>query len=150
MKFLHETGVIVDDHNSALTIIDGSMGAVEFPEELIWNLHKARPGSVFELAHTHPNGMSELSGRDEQTLKTWAFALYPFPLRMSVIAAEPFGDFTYKRFVGIVEPREHWLARGKGVRGFQIVKELDYLYFGTQFDEYQNWPGFLLHRSYEL
>lgn len=149
-KFQKETGVIIDDHNSALAVIDGSMGAVEFPPEFIWQLHRARPGVVFELAHTHPPGMNDLSARDRKTLKTWTFALYPFPARLSVTTwIKERRVFEYKRFLGLLEPREQWVDRGKGQRGFEIINELNVDYYEADFDDYQYWPGFLLKRSYD-
>lgn len=83
--FSHEVGAIISEQNQALSIIDGSPGHVDFPEDKIWEIHKFRPGYIHRLAHTHPTGMWEMSGRDKQTLKTWAFALYPFPIRLSTI-----------------------------------------------------------------
>lgn len=157
-KWQNEMGAIIAPNGSLLHLVPGTPSHVEFPSELIWKLHKAQPGVVYELAHTHPPGMTELSSRDIQTLKTWCYALEPFPLRMSTITQiDDKGGSYGKKFletiyIGLLESKEEWIARGKSKSGreFEVGK------YGTfQFDEsgvedwlYRAWEAILVKRSY--
>ena len=110
-----ESGVVVGLQNNALHYVDGDIGHVDFPEDLIWDLHKRVPGSVYKLAHTHPPGMYQLSRRDKQTLGTWAFALYPFPARLSTITERRImGEdtvFVETTYICHLESKSEWLKR---------------------------------------
>ncbi len=124
MKYLKESGAIITPQNYALTILTGTPGQVDFPEEMIWQFHKTNPGIVYKFAHVHPPGMTELSSRDIQTMKTWAFALYPYPIRMSTIVVEDLyydAIITETTFLSYLQPKEFWK---KGTqREFTIIQE---------------------------
>lgn len=145
MKYLREIGAIISETGRIVTLVDGEAGHVEFPEELIWDIHKKTPGKIFELAHTHPPGMLKLSSRDNQTLKTWAFALYPYPIRLSVISYDEGSiAFSKKLYLGRLEPKEVWIKRGKGVRIFETILEEE-----KKFRDPLKWEALLIQRSYE-
>lgn len=123
MNFKHEVGGIVNEFGETIAIIDGGMGHVEFPWDTIWELHNKRPGYIYKLTHTHPTGMSEMShNRDRITLKAWAWAMHPFPVRLSVVTWLPDeGRFIETDYMATVEPKEIWLERGKaGARKTEI------------------------------
>lgn len=126
--YVQETGAILSPNRTSLYIVEGSPGSVDFPPEVIWNLHKAQPGIVFCLSHVHPPEMTGLSGRDEMTLRTWAYSLAPFPARIATIAQTgraPYGiSFKETVYLGVLESKEEWIARGKeGPRKFEIIIE---------------------------
>lgn len=144
MNYLRETGAIISDANKIISLIDGEVGSVEFPEELIWEIHKKSPGKIFELAHTHPTDMSQASGRDKQTLKTWAFALYPYPIRLSVVTYDSTkGYFSKLRYLAVLEPKELWKNSGRE-RKFEII--IDDIKF---FRETDGWEKILIQKSYD-
>jgi hypothetical protein len=148
-KYKTENGVIVSSEGHGLHFVEGNPGAVEFPEELIWDIHKVQPGIIHEFAHTHPIGMWELSGRDKQTLKTWAFALYPFPARLSVLTYMPEAqNFNKVTALGILESKDSWIKRGKeGARKYRIILEEN---FSIEIDEWKPaWMQLLLDESYQ-
>lgn len=118
-----EAGVIVGQNDMALAMIKGTPGMVEFPEEVIWSLHKKSPGSILKLAHTHPPKMDRPSTRDIQTLETWAWALHPFPARLSVITLWDRNEFVEKTYIGTIQPKEEWIKNGKGDREVYIELE---------------------------
>ncbi len=124
MIFKRESGAIIGVDGQPLALIEGSEGAVEFPEELIWTLHKLSPGCINRLTHVHPTGMSQLSQRDLTTLKTWAFALYPFPPRLATIVEEFVEDedvLVERVYTGFLEPKETWKASERKERRFDVV-----------------------------
>jgi hypothetical protein len=149
-RFKTENGVIVSNEGHGLHFVTGSPGSVEFPEEVIWGLHQFSPGVIHELAHTHPIGMWELSARDKQTLKTWAYALYPFPARLSVITYMPQQkNFNKVTALGILESKEAWILRGKeGSRRYRVVLEENY---EIDREEWKPaWLQMLLEESYQF
>lgn len=138
MKFLNETGAIIDPHGHILHITEGEKYMVVFPQQLLHDLHKKSPGSVYLLAHTHPPGMTQLSHEDITTLKAQALAMYPFPARMSTITEVsteeksfvPFDDglrMVESIYLGFWEDKDSWRARiATGAvlpRKFTVVKE---------------------------
>lgn len=143
-KFITEMGAVISNDNDLLTYVEGTLGSVDFPEEFIWQLHKAVPGFVGKLAHTHPPGMTELSSRDELTMKAWAFALYPFPIRMSTITLGGGGFFIETTYLGLLEPKEIWIKKGKKERTFEIIKEHTFEFVLP----YSGWLGLLVKKSY--
>ncbi len=146
-KYRNEMGAIIDGNNRLLHMVDGSAGSVDFPEEVIWALHQMRPGLIFKLAHTHPPDMSNLSGRDKQTLKTWAFTLYPFPIRMSTITQIEDYGFLETTYFARLEPKESWVRRGKKTaRWFEILIEGSEEFY---IDSEMGWRGVLVEKSYE-
>lgn len=148
MKFAKECGVIVSSTNKALRYIEGEPTKVEFPEEIIWEIHKSSPGSIYKLAHTHPEGVTEPSARDLLTLKTWAFAMYPFPARMSIIYYNDKSEmFTEKVFVAHLQPKGEWLAQGKGVRELKIF--LEFVTTIASDDRVVPWEEWLINKTYE-
>lgn len=122
-KYKNEAGVIVGQNDTALRLIKGGVGSVEFPEDVIWDLHKKAPGSIFKLAHTHPPKMDKPSSRDLQTLETWAWAMYPFPARLSVITLWDRNEFVEKTYMATVQSKEEWLRNGKGIREVYVNLE---------------------------
>ena len=143
-KFAFETGAVVSNDGGILTYVDGNPGSVDFPEEFIWDLHKKSPGFVEKLAHVHPPGMIELSGRDKQTMKTWAFALHPFTLKMSTITLTGKEVFQETTYLGLLEPKETWEKRGKGIRGFEIRVDHIYEFYLPQ----SGWLGQITKKAY--
>lgn len=157
-QFQNETGAILDQHGRILQIVNGSAGAVEFPEETIWEFHKMSPGSIFALSHVHPPKMTELSHRDETTLRTWARAMYPFPFRIITIAEtqrftayDPLITFQETVYLGTWESKEVWITRGKDTpREYFYVKEKETLFNFPQ-DQKTGWYGeILIPKSYGL
>lgn len=144
-----ENGVIVSADGHGLHFVPGNPGSVEFPEEVIWEIHKKSPGLIHELAHTHPIGMWELSGRDKQTLKTWAFAMYPYPVRLSVITyLRDTQQFHKVTALAILEAKETWINRGKeGKRNFNIIVEENLSFDWTEWKP--AWMDWLISESYQ-
>ncbi len=145
MKFLQETGAIINPQNQILRLVDGNFVSVEFNPEIIWTFHKQSPGSVFAFCHTHPIGMDTLSRTDLIMFKGWGWALYPWPVRMFLITIKN-GNFVKNSWLGQLESKEEWIKRGKrGERNFQIIKEekneLGY--------DCLSWENILLDRSYK-
>ncbi len=133
MNFKYEVGALVDKEGQILHITEGDPGVVVFPQELIYQLHKANPGIIHCLAHTHPPGMTELSGEDKSTLKAQALWMYPFPARMSTItwtndlqrSGTINSGFIETRYLAFFEAKETWIARGKETpRKFYLIEEL--------------------------
>lgn len=123
INYKHEAGMLVSENDTAINIITGGVGHVDFPEELIWDLHKHRPGYLLKLAHTHPPRMDNPSARDIQTLETWAWALYPFPIRLSVITLWDRDKFVEKSYMTIIQPKEIWVEQGKNKREVKTFLE---------------------------
>ncbi len=152
LKFLHESGAVIGGSREVITMVDGEWGSVDFPEELIWKIHKENPGMIVELAHTHPPDMYQASPRDLQTLKTWAYALYPYPIRLSVISGQPDGS-NFKRtvYLAILEPKEIWLKHKDEERKFEVILERRHYVSGEFGDNIPyEWEQMLLQRSYVL
>jgi len=129
-EYKAETGVIVATYGEALHIVNGEVGHVDFPEDLIWDIHKKSPGIIYKFAHTHPPEMYQMSKRDEQTLKTWAFAMYPYPVRLSTITwifnSQTLGcsdSFIETTYFAQLEPRNIWLARKDKAREYSEGEE---------------------------
>lgn len=141
LRFQKETGVILDQNKNPLLVVDGTLGEVEFPSGLIWELHRASRGIVYALSHVHPPEMFGLSKRDKTTMRSWVRALHPFPFRMITISQvlprrEEEGALTSNRpvdsfkvfqetcYLGTWEAKETWEQRGKSSpRNLNIEKE---------------------------
>jgi hypothetical protein len=164
MNYLRETGAIIGSNNQILRLIKGSPCSVDFPAEFIWRYHKQTAGSIFSLAHTHPSGFDELSATDKQMFEAWAWALYPWPIRMHVITnmekqtymdkeelgifKETENMFVSKCFLGQLESKEDWIADGKlGKRNFTIVQESEY--YGVDPAHFEPWVGVLINESFK-
>lgn len=152
MRFQNETGAIINANRDIVHFVPGTPGAVEFPEEVIWNLHKQRPGEIYALSHVHPPQMFELSGRDIITLRTWMRALYPFPVRIITIAERHSDyeiiDVVETCYLAMWEAKETWKARG-GIRTWQIIDEWVRYRVWAKGDGYDGWYGaHLLNESY--
>lgn len=122
-KFNNEVGIILSNEWDPLLFIEGSPGSVDFPSEFILDVHKRNNGFVYVLMHTHPDGMTGLSFRDELTLKTLAFFLSPFPMRMGTLTLTGKETFTETIYLGLLEPKEVWKESGRKEREFNIYKE---------------------------
>jgi len=144
MIFIKESGAIISPQDKLLALIEGFPGHVDFPEELIWSLHKLSPGIVYKLAHVHPDGMTGLSNRDIKTMKTWAFALYPFPIVMSTISQADEG-FIEKEYIGMIEPKELWKRSERKERKFEVLP------FNNRFPWClpKDWDDLLINISYQ-
>lgn len=147
VTFKNEMGAVVTPLNKVLTIVEGEVGHVDFPEEFILNIHKLSPGEAFKLAHTHPTGMIGLSTRDVMTLKTWAFTLYPFPIRMSTITFVE-DHFRETIYLALLEPKEIWIRKGKGERKFEVSVENSYKITDDQMKK--GWMATLISKSYDI
>lgn len=162
MKFIKEVGIILDPNRNPLTLVEGTPGMVNFPQQLAWELHKKQPGVVWAFCHTHPPFFSELSHEDETTLRAWAYTLYPFPARMTVITKAKIGrqtdsnwvygispaqSFTETTYLGVLEPKEIWQkCGGRKLRKFEIIKEETSIFNFTE-AEY-NYQKIIIERSY--
>jgi hypothetical protein len=135
MKFLNEVGAIIDPNGHILHITEGEKYLVVFPQQLLHDIHKKSPGSVYLLAHTHPPYMTNLSHEDITTLKAQALAMYPFPARMSTITTVPSDagfDVVESVYLGFWEDKDSWrerFTRSDVVlpRKFTVVKEQERL-----------------------
>ena len=152
-SFLQENAMVVSNSYGSIYLTEGSRGNVDFPVELLTELHKRNPGYVYELAHTHPPGFWKLSPRDRLTLKSWAFAFSPFPIRMSVLTWMPEGK-CFNKYTGFaaLESKEEWIKRGKvGTRKFEVLEEENFLFDPEEyFDAVTQppWIKLLLNQSY--
>lgn len=145
MNYKTENGVIVNEFDEPVAMIPGTPGLVEFPSLMIWELHRSRPGYIFKLAHTHPPGMISLSSTDQSTLRTWAMALSPFPIRMSTITWDTgLGEYIESTYLAIVEPKELW-EKHKGERKIDVTLES---VIGLN-DERLPWQQWIIERSYD-
>lgn len=141
MKFKSEWGAILGPDDNILRLIEGGPGNVKFPQEIIWQLHKQRPGSVYTIAHTHPPGFNTLSTMDMTLFEAWAWALYPFPLRMSLITDVSILGYTRNDWLGQLESKESWLERGKvGARKFGSMR--------LDITSASDWEEILIDKSY--
>lgn len=107
--FLSEWGALLDNQENILHLVPGT-GSVQFPAETMWELHKQSPGKIYCMAHSHPPGFLGLSDEDKSTLKAWIYALYPFPIRMSVITLTD-GGFSEVVVLGMLESKETWMQQ---------------------------------------
>ena len=147
-----ETSGIISPDGSLLHYTEGSPANVDFPEDVVLQLHKMSPGIVFNLAHVHPPSFWSLSKRDELTLKTWARTLFPFPVRMSVITDiekrfyDGYIEATEHTYVGMMESRSSWENRGKNSpREFYLKPEKvkNYIHYFNEFQT-DGWYGHIL------
>jgi hypothetical protein len=122
-RFKKETGAIIDYAKNILYLKEGGIGHVEFPSELIADIHKAAPGKLWGITHVHPPHVPDMSSRDELTLITWAKHVHPFPFHMQVISETNKNYFTITTWRAQLEAKEDWIERGKeGVRKVSIEK----------------------------
>ena len=122
MKFIKEMGQILFYEGGSI-IIPGETGHVDFPEQLIYDQHKYKPGAIIELEHTHPTGMFELSKRDSDTLKTWSFTMAPYTIKMSTITWDPILQVFIKSvYSPLLQPIEEWKKDKTIPRGFEIIR----------------------------
>lgn len=152
MQYKHETGMILDLEAGmqSLAKFDGTVGSVDFDPETILKFHNQRPGRVYALAHTHPPQLYGLSARDRGMLKTWAYTLSPHPLRMVTVAHVAEDIFRVSLYLGVLETKEAWIARGKNSpREFTIELEEDYLVERSKDQELLNWEREIIDASYE-
>ena len=158
MQYKQESGAIISNSKFIIHLVDGSVGATVFPPEVIWELHKQSPSYIHSFAHIHPPGMFGMSSLDEQMLKGWAMAFYPFPIRLTVISQVEQGtsdiEISFKETCWLVniEPRETWINRGKeGARKLEIIKEWERFYWHKLSNQLKDkdYIATLVERSYE-
>ena len=150
MKYKHEVGVILDQHQNILQIVDGEIAHVTFPAADILKYHKDNPGFIYALAHTHPPMSPYLSRRDHNLLKGFAHAISPYPMRMIVGSQdEPNSKkFRFTLYFAQLESIEAWEERGKeGPRKYEVIGEDTWV---TDMDGFlPEWIRLLVERSYE-
>lgn len=162
MDFYRETGAIISPNKQILHLVDGTAGLTIFPQQVLWDLHRNNPGQVFAISHIHPPHMENLSHEDETTLKAWAMAFYPWPMRMITISEYAETNlFVETCHLGIFESKELWqfgnLLRSDGkknLRKFEIIRDW-HIYHERHYDEHLEenespWYGdVLIQRSYK-
>ena len=122
MQFQREIGAVVSTDGHILSMVKGTAGEVVFPQQQVWDIHKASPGHVHALIHTHPPNMTNLSAEDISTLKAWSLGLSPFPIRMGVITTE--GKNTNPKlyiYRGDLQLKEFWIPGTE--RKFEALRE---------------------------
>lgn len=144
MDYFRETGAIISPNKQILHLVDGTAGLTLFPDELAWKLHKSFPGNLFAFSHVHPPEMTELSHEDKTTLKAWAMALYPYPMRMITITHKTSNYsewFTETCYLGMMESKELWQivssfnsSGKKNPRKFEIIEEWSHIHQGPFFN----------------
>lgn len=153
-NYVHETGAIINECDEALQYIDGRIGEVDFPPQDILTYHKQRPGVIYAFAHTHPEGMTSMSERDKRLLKSWAYTMSPYPIRMIVIAKIEDGSFRINTYVAQLESKEAWELRGKpSPRHYEIIKEdsiirRSYSINNSESESDGGWVDVLIKRTY--
>lgn len=148
MEYQHETGAIIGVNGEVLRIAEGTPGAVQFPSDVIWELHKNRPGVIYAIVHTHPPSFDAMSNIDEQLFKGWAWALYPFPLRMFIISHLKDKEFSVRGWFGQIESKEEWKVRGKKDSRKFITKEEPQVI--SPIGYFEPWQELLIRESYEV
>jgi len=117
MKFVQETGAIIANDGGLISMFDGEPGHVDFPDQMIAQLHKLQPGYIQRFTHTHPPGMPKPSGQDNSMMSNLAMVVYPFPVRLGIIVPQSWvlakreGEFVENVYQWVFEPREVWQAR---------------------------------------
>lgn len=153
MRYQTETGIILKgnlDRAEIMQVVDGNPGSVDFPAEALLQFHKDNPGIVYCLAHTHPPQMYNLSKRDQLTLKAWAITFSPYPARISTIAHVEGDVFRVSIYLGILETKEAWIARGKeGNRKFEIIPETSYD-ISSFSQDLLPWERIIINKSYHI
>lgn len=153
MRFTNEVGGIVDRDGNLLHIIEGSPGLVVFPQDILYLLHKKNPGIVFNLVHTHPPRMSEMSNEDISTLKAQALWTHPFPARMSVITEIADGLFKESRWMGYWQSKEDWERDKTRAREFYRIKDKEFTFecgWAEDIMRENSYCSILTNRSYYL
>ena len=130
--------------------MEGEPSHVDFPDSLIWELHKLRKGSVYKIAHSHPDGLGTLSPRDFQMLKAWAFALHPWPARLSVIYRDNSESelIQEKVYMCQIMNKLDWEVKGKGFRPTHIFEEYHTI-IGYDEKVLIPWEEWIISHSYE-
>lgn len=145
-----ECGAILDKHNNLISFFKGKSFHVDFPEETILKIHTANPNVISRLVHTHPPGMVDLSKTDERMMRSWAHAIYPFPIRLSTLTQMDC-LFVETIYVGILEPIELW-KRHEEKRSFGIykesIREIDYSKKLYEDSSLSCWECLLIKNSY--
>lgn len=144
--------VATNDGWRFVQIVEGTPGHVDFSPEDILKHHKANPGATLALAHTHPPHLYDLSKRDEITLKTWAWTISPFPMRMFTIAQRSKSTFRVCIYFGHLESKASWkmrneLAESKDERQYELLLEEE---FEVDIDEdkIDPWMNIIIRKSY--
>lgn len=146
-NYKHETGALITTDDKMLRLVKGNAGSVDFPAEIIWNLHQKNPGIVSIIAHTHPPQFSSYSSVDQKLFEGWIWALHPFPVRMAVISQLKESEFTLTYWYGQLEGKEEWLTRNKVTpREITIIEESSEVNSPWH---YAPWVEYLINQSYE-
>jgi hypothetical protein len=148
--FNKETGIVLSDREDIVHVTTGSAGSVEFPSEIIWQIHQRTPGYIYCLMHSHPDHMVELSHEDITTLKGWAYAMYPYPIRMGTFCKWENELFVETIYLASLESRGEWIARGKeGARKFEIITESTKPFVFNNGDVlHPPWYSVIINKSY--
>lgn len=147
MKFKRETGAIISSSNLPIAYFMGSAGHVDFDPEVVTKIHQLNPGLIWKFAHIHPDGMTNLSNTDKSFLRTWASAMYPFPVRLTIITAINLGvdvELEEHSYVAMMESKAEWKKSERPFRNIEIIKEEKRV-----LDEREQWVDYLISQSYE-
>lgn len=160
MKFSNETGAIIAMDGSLVSMFNGELGHVDFPDEMIQILHSKNPGYIQRFTHTHPPGMPNPSGQDNIMMRNLAFSLYPFPVRLGIIVPTHVDELDKKNdiyfeenvYQWVLEPKEIWKQKKmmqndiKRAIVFERIKSRIILYKPSV--PTMSWEHWIIERSY--
>jgi len=161
MKFIKEKGIIIDNYKKVISSFLGTPGSVDFPADIIVELHKKAPGCIGRFVHTHPPGIVQLSDTDmNEFMKPWARALHPWPVRLSTVTVTGEFDagawglnrihvFSESIYVAILQPKSLWKESGEE-RELSIEMESRHQYhFNSEENRLPTYIKQVIHQSYE-
>lgn len=165
MQFKNEVGAIIAEDGGLISMFDGQPGHVDFPDDLIANLHQKRPGYIERFTHTHPPGLGRPSGQDNSMMSNLAVVMYPFPVRLGIIVPlrssisdsksqyDGYYEFVEHTYQWVFEPRSIWKTRKmlqndtKRAIVYSRVKSKIFTYSKETTDSWQDW---IIERSYHV
>ena len=165
MTFKHETGAIIGPENGLISIFDGEVGHVDFPDDLIAKLHKMNPGYINRFTHTHPPALGTPSDQDNSMMSNFAMIMYPFPVRLGIIVPargsieesrseyDAYYEFMECTYQWVFEPREIWQEK-KMVQN-DIIRSIVFEKINTKMITYvqgkiRSWQDWIIDRSYNV
>lgn len=155
MQFKNEVGAIIASDGGLINIFDGQPGHVDFPDELIRNIHKLSPGYINRFTHTHPPGLGRPSQQDNSMMSNLAMVMYPFPVRLGIIipTAHMGEDHFFEENVyqWALEPRELWRARKmvqNDTKRAIVYRRVQSTMFTYRRSSSSQWRDWIIERSY--
>jgi len=168
MQFKHETGAIIGPENGLISIFDGEVGHVDFPDEMIAKIHRLNPGHINRFTHTHPPGMFRPSQQDNSMMSNLAVSMYPFPVRLGIIVPETIEELKEKEaslwssktnshifvenvYQWIFEPREVWQMKKmvqNDIKRAIVFQRIDTKMINYVQGENRSWEDWIIERSY--